>query len=100
MARKHALIVSFGLALGLAAGPARAEVSELKISKQPGLLFAPMILMEHDKLVEKHAAAAGVPDLKAAWLTLMSGGANNDALLLRQSPYRHQRRHQHAAAVG
>ncbi len=81
MVGKHALIVALGLALGLAAGPARAEVSELKISKQPGLLFAPMILMEHHKLVEKHAAAAGVPDLKAAWLTLMSGGANNDALL-------------------
>jgi NitT/TauT family transport system substrate-binding protein len=60
---------------------ARAEVSELKISKQPGLLFAPMILMEHHKLVEKHAKDAGVPDLKAAWMTLMSGGANNDALL-------------------
>jgi len=45
------------------------------------LLFAPMLLMEHHKLVEKHAKDAGVPDLKAAWLTLMSGGANNDALL-------------------
>jgi len=40
-----------------------------------------MLLMEHHKLVEKHAKDAGVPDLKAAWLTLMSGGANNDALL-------------------
>ena len=69
------------LALALATTTASAEVSELKISKQPGLLFAPMILMEHHKLVEKHAKDAGVPDLKAAWLTLMSGGANNDALL-------------------
>jgi len=70
-----------GLGLTLAAATAQAEVSELKISKQPGLLFAPMILMEHHKLVEKHAKDAGVPDLKASWLTLMSGGANNDALL-------------------
>ena len=81
MVGKHALIVALGLALGLAAGPARAEVSELKITKQPGLLFAPIILMEQGKLVEKHAKEAGVPDLKAAWLTIMSGGANNDALL-------------------
>ena len=79
MVCRHGLIVA--LALGLAAGTARAEVSEIKISKQPGLLFAPMLLMEHHKLVEKHAKDAGVPDLKAAWLTLMSGGANNDALL-------------------
>ena len=76
---RHGLIIA--LALGLATVTARAEVSELKISKQPGLLFAPMLLMEHHKLVEKHAKDAGVPDLKAAWLTLMSGGANNDALL-------------------
>jgi NitT/TauT family transport system substrate-binding protein len=70
-----------GLVLWLATATANAEVSELKITKQPGLLFAPMLLMEHDKLVEKHAAQAGVPELKASWLTIMSGGANNDALL-------------------
>jgi NitT/TauT family transport system substrate-binding protein len=69
------------IALAFAAAPAGAEVSELTISKQPGLLFAPMILMEHHKLVEKHAMDAGVPGLKAGWVTLMSGGANNDALL-------------------
>jgi NitT/TauT family transport system substrate-binding protein len=73
--------LAVAIALAFASAPVCAEVSELKISKQPGLLFAPMILMEHHKLVEKHAKDAGVPDLKAAWLTLMSGGANNDALL-------------------
>jgi NitT/TauT family transport system substrate-binding protein len=79
------MICRFGLyvalALTLAAGTARAEVSELKITKQPGLLFSPMLLMEQHKLVEKHAKEVGVPELKASWLTIMSGGANNDALL-------------------
>ena len=79
MSLRYGLIV--GMALWLATATAKAEVSELKITKQPGLLFAPMLLMEHDKLVEKHAAQAGVPELKASWLTIMSGGANNDALL-------------------
>ena len=79
MVCRHGLVIV--LALTLATATARAEVSELKITKQPGLLFAPMLLMEHHKLVEKHAKEAGVPDLKAAWLTIMSGGANNDALL-------------------
>jgi NitT/TauT family transport system substrate-binding protein len=79
MAYRRGLIVA--LALSLAIVTARAEVNELKISRQPGLLFAPLLLMEHHKLVEKHAKDAGVPDLKASWLTLMSGGANNDALL-------------------
>jgi len=79
MVRRQGLIIAF--ALSLATGTAQAEVSELKITKQPGLLFAPMLLMEHHKLVEKHAKEAGVPELKASWLTIMSGGANNDALL-------------------
>ncbi len=69
------------LALGLTPLAALAEVAELKITKQPGLLFAPTLLMEHHKLVEKHAEAAGVPGLKASWVTLLSGGAANDALL-------------------
>jgi NitT/TauT family transport system substrate-binding protein len=81
MGYRHKLAIALSGALALSIGAAQAEVSELKISKQPGLLFAPMILMEQHKLVEKHAAAAGVPQLKAEWVTLMSGGANNDALL-------------------
>ena len=79
MVCRQGLIVA--LALSLATATANAEVSELKITKQPGLLFSPMLLMEHHKLVEKHAKEAGVPELKASWLTIMSGGANNDALL-------------------
>jgi NitT/TauT family transport system substrate-binding protein len=69
------------VALALTAGTARAEVNEIKITKQPGLLFTPMLLMEQHKLVEKHASQAGLPELKASWVTIMSGGANNDALL-------------------
>src|SRR5262245_50575954 len=56
---RHGLIV--GMALWLATATAKAEVSELKITKPPGLLFAPMLLMEHDKLVEKHAARRAFP---------------------------------------
>ena len=63
------------------AGPASAEVAEIKITKQPGALYLPVILMEHHKILEKHAAAAGLPDLKVQWLNVMSGGAATDALL-------------------
>ena len=73
-----ALIVA---AFALTSGAARAELNEIKITKQPGLLFTPMLLMEQHKLVEKHASLVGLPDLKVAWVTIMSGGANNDALL-------------------
>lgn len=77
---KQATSVAFVAAL-LATSAAVAEVSEIKITKQPGALYVPVILMEHHKLLEKHAAAAGMPDLKVEWLNILSGGAATDALL-------------------
>lgn len=69
-----------GLVLLALPSSLRAEVAEITITKQPGLLFTPTLLMEHHKLVEKHAKAAGF-ELKANWVNLLSGGAANDALL-------------------
>jgi NitT/TauT family transport system substrate-binding protein len=66
--------------LGGAAAPARAEVAELRITKQPSIIYLPVVIMEQQKLVEKHAKSAGF-DLKASWLTFTSGGAATDALL-------------------
>jgi NitT/TauT family transport system substrate-binding protein len=82
MARNRTLIfATIAMAIALIPFTATgAELSELKITKQPGLLFTPTLLMEHHKLVEKHAKSAGL-DLKVEWVTLMSGGAANDALL-------------------
>jgi NitT/TauT family transport system substrate-binding protein len=62
------------------AAPARAEVSEIRITKQPSIIYLPVVIMEQQKLIEKHAKAAGL-DLKANWLTFTSGGASTDALL-------------------
>jgi NitT/TauT family transport system substrate-binding protein len=66
------------IALG---GTARAETNEVRITKQPGVLYLPMILMETQKLIEKHTAAAGLADVKTTWVTFNSGGAATDALL-------------------
>jgi NitT/TauT family transport system substrate-binding protein len=60
---------------------AQAELKEINFSRQPGVLYLPMILMEHHKLVEKHAKLLGLGDVKVNWLTLTSGGAATDALL-------------------
>jgi NitT/TauT family transport system substrate-binding protein len=77
-------VVSMLLALALmvaAAIPARAEVKEVRLAKQYGLGYLPLIIMEEQKLVEKHAKAAGLGDIKVTWATLGGGGAVNDALL-------------------
>lgn len=69
-----AILLQFGFS-------ARAETNEVRITKQPGLLYLPMILMETQKLIEKRAAAQGLGDLKTNWVTFNSGGAATDALL-------------------
>ena len=74
------LITATAVALSLTSA-LRAETNEVRITKQPGLLYLPMILMEQGKLIEKHTAAAGLGDVKSTWITFNSGGAATDALL-------------------
>ena len=65
----------------LATGPAHAEVPEVHISKGYGILYLPMIVMEHEKLLEKQAKAAGLGDVKVGWLELDGGNVINDAMI-------------------
>jgi len=68
-------------ALGLAALPAAsAEMSEIHVSRQYGISYLPLMIMEDQKLIEKHAKAAGV-DVKVEWSKFASGAVMNDALL-------------------
>ena len=77
---RHVLRIA-GAVLVLGVPDARAEVSELKIAKQYGISYLPLMLMETDKLVEKQAAASGLGDIKVDWVTLAGGAAMNDAIL-------------------
>ena len=49
--------------LAALAGPAAAELNEISIAQQYGVSFLPLMLMERDKLVEKHARAEGLGDI-------------------------------------
>ena len=60
---------------------AHADATEIRLAKQYGLGYLPLMVMEHDNLIEKHAAALGLNDVKATWLTLGGGSVSNDALL-------------------
>jgi NitT/TauT family transport system substrate-binding protein len=57
-----------------------AELSEIKVAKQYGIGYLPLMLMEDSKLIEKHAKAAGV-DVTVTWATFAGGNVMNDALL-------------------
>jgi len=61
--------------------PVRAEVTELKVARQYGISYLPLMLMEDQKLIEKAAAASGIPDLKVTWAQFAGGNVMNDALL-------------------
>jgi NitT/TauT family transport system substrate-binding protein len=61
--------------------PAAAEVSELKVARQYGISYLPMMIMEDQNLIEKAAAAAGVPNLQVTWAQFAGGNVMNDALL-------------------
>ncbi len=61
-------------------GVVRAEVSEVRITKQPGIIYLAPIVMEQQKLVEKAGEALGIK-LSAQYVTFGGGGAATDALL-------------------
>jgi NitT/TauT family transport system substrate-binding protein len=60
---------------------ARAEVQEVVVARQPSLGHLPLMIMEEQGLLRKHAAAKGLPGLGARFVTLAGGAAMNDALL-------------------
>jgi len=60
---------------------AAAEVSELKIGKQYGLPYIQFVIMEDQKLIEKHAKLQGLPDLKVSWATLGGPAQLNDGII-------------------
>ena len=74
--------VLFIAAAGVCVAPrAHAEADEIRIAKQYGIGYLPLAIMEHDKLVEKHASAAGINDLKVTWSSFAGANVMNDALL-------------------
>ena len=67
------------LALPMLARRAQAEVSTVRIAKQYGLGYLQMMVLEEEKLVERHAKAAGLGDVAVSWLTFRSSDVMNDA---------------------
>jgi NitT/TauT family transport system substrate-binding protein len=61
--------------------PAHAEADEVRLVRQFGIHYLPLVVMEHEKLVEKEAAARGMPKLEVNWTQLSGGASVNDALL-------------------
>jgi NitT/TauT family transport system substrate-binding protein len=62
----------------------RAEDSVVSISKQYGLGYMSMMVMEHEHLVERHAGRVGLPGVRTEWSVLGGPAPQIDALLAGQ----------------
>ena len=68
--------------LATASTPAiAAESNDFHVARQPGLVYIQAIIMEEKKLIEKHAAALGMKDLKMQWSIITSGGVMTEAVI-------------------
>jgi NitT/TauT family transport system substrate-binding protein len=56
-------------------------VNELRITYQPSIIYLAVVVMRHEKLVEKAAADLGMPGFTTGYTIFGGGGAAIDALL-------------------
>jgi NitT/TauT family transport system substrate-binding protein len=68
------------LLCGFAAG-ARAEINEIRIAEQFGISYLPLMVMEHNKMLEREAKAAGLGEVTVTWAKFAGGNVMNDAIL-------------------
>jgi NitT/TauT family transport system substrate-binding protein len=81
MCFRKAMIALCAALASVAAIGARAEVSEITIAQQYGVSFLPLMVMEKQALVEKHAAQAGLTGLKVTWAKMAGPSVMNDGLI-------------------
>ena len=63
------------------AGPARAGVPTIRFARQFSMGYLQFNVMERQKLLEKHAAALGLPEVNVSWITFNGPDAMNGALI-------------------
>ncbi len=77
-------VLGAALPLGLTILPgrrARAAVPEIRFARQFSMGYLQFNVMERQKLVQKHAAALGLPEVNVSWITFNGPDAMNGALI-------------------
>ena len=60
---------------------ATAQAQEIRLAQQFSMGYLQLNVMQHQKLIEKHAAALGIPDAKVSWFKFNGPTAVNEALI-------------------
>lgn len=61
--------------------PAAAQVPEIRLAQQFSMGYLQLNVMQHQKLIEKHAAALGLTNAKVSWFKFNGPTAVNEALI-------------------
>ncbi|KWN63724.1 nitrate ABC transporter substrate-binding protein [Burkholderia ubonensis] len=78
--RRRALVAA-GLGAALAPSLVLPKPRTVRISKGYGVLYLPLLVMERQRLFERHAARQGVRDVSVDWVLLDGGNSVNDAMM-------------------
>ena len=79
MRAKYILCATLGALSVLGVSPAPA--AEIRLARQFSMGYLQLNVMEHQQLIEKHAKALGLNDVKVSWSTFNGPAAINDALI-------------------
>ena len=82
--RQLGWLLTAAILAAFAAAPAASQVPEIRLARQFSMGYLQFNVMEHQQLIEKHAHALGIPEVKVSWLTFNGPAAVNDALLAGQ----------------
>ena len=74
------LVLGLMTLVAVVVSPASAETKTVRIAKQFGISYLPLVLIEEQKLIEKHAKEQGL-DVSVEWLRFTGGSAMNEAIL-------------------
>ena len=58
-----------------------AQAQEIRLARQFSMGYLQLNVMEHQQLIEKHAKALGLNDVKVSWFTFNGPTAVNEALI-------------------
>ena len=76
--------IIFITAMALFAGRAAAETGEVRLGMQYGLQYLPLLVMQHEGLIERQVQVAGLPRPKVSWFTFSGGDLLVQAILSNQ----------------
>jgi NitT/TauT family transport system substrate-binding protein len=76
-----AALAAFALIAFAPLRPAIAQVPEIRLARQFSMGYLQLNVMEHHKLIEKHAKALGLNEVKVSWQAFNGPGVMNDALI-------------------